>query len=160
MKAVQTPSKRRTAMNKFSMLKFRASIFAVVLAVAPLSPASNAQDAGVIGRMNVPFAFETSSQHFPAGVYTIRMEDQHLVRIRGTSVAGIAVALVEDNGAPAKRGVAVFQRYGDRYFLNEISITGKSGLLFLRPSKEETQLQIAASKTASTGLQIALSTPR
>jgi hypothetical protein len=52
-----------------------------------------------------------------------------------------------DNGAPAKRGVAVFQRYGHRYFLDEISISAGSGRFFLRPSKEETQLQIAASKT-------------
>jgi hypothetical protein len=160
VKAVETPSKRSTAVNKFSMLKLRAGICAAVLAVAPLSPASNAQDAGVIGRMNVPFAFETSTQHYPAGVYTIRMEDQHLVRIWGTSVAGISMALVEDNGAPAKRGTAVFQRYGDRYFLNEISITGRSGRLFFRPSKDEAQLRIAASKAASTGVEIALSTPR
>jgi hypothetical protein len=88
------------------------------------------------------------------------MEDQHLVRIWGTSVAGISMALVEDNGAPAKRGTAVFQRYGDRYFLNEISITGRSGRLFFRPSKDEAQLRIAASKAASTGVEIALSTPR
>lgn len=110
--------------------------------------------------MNVPFAFETSSQRFPAGVYTIRKEDQHLVRIWGTSIAGISTALVEDNGAPAKRGTAVFQRYGDGYFLNVISITGRSGRVFLRPSKDETRLQIAASKTSSTGVEIALSAPR
>jgi hypothetical protein len=86
--------------------------------------------------MNVPFAFETSSQHYPAGVYTIRMEGQHLVRIWGTSVAGLSMALVEDNGAPAKKGMAVFQRYGDRYFLNEISITGRSGgVFFVRRSR-------------------------
>jgi hypothetical protein len=53
------------------------------------------------------------------------------------------MALTENHGTPAKRGTAVFQRYGDRYFLNEISITDRSGHLFLRPSKDETQLQIA-----------------
>jgi hypothetical protein len=159
MKALETPSKRKTAMSNFAMWKFRASIFAAVLAAAPLPPASNAQDAGVIGRINVPLAFETSSQRLPAGVYTIRLEDQHLVRICGTSIAGISMALVEDDGASAKRGTAVFQRYGDRYFLNEISITGRSGRVFLRPSNDEKQLQIAASKTSSTGVKIALSAP-
>jgi hypothetical protein len=147
-------------MNNFSMLKFRASIFAAVLAVAPLSPALNAQDAGAVGRMNVPFAFETGSQHYPAGVYTIRMEDQHLVRISGTSVTGFSMAHIDDNRIPANRSTAVFQRYGNRYILNEISITGRSGHLFLRPSKQETQSQIAASKTGPTGVEIALSTPR
>jgi hypothetical protein len=147
-------------MNKFSMLKFRASIFAAVLAVAPLSPALNAQDVGAVGQMNVPFAFETGSQHYPAGVYTIRMEDQHVVRISGTSVTGFSMAHIDDNRVPATRGAAVFQRYGNRYFLNEISITGRSGHLFLRRSKQKTQSEIAASKTVSTGVEIALSTPR
>jgi hypothetical protein len=116
MKAVDAFQKRRTAMNRFSMLKLRAGIFAVVLAVAPLSPASHAQDAGAVGRMNIPFAFEAGSQHYPAGVYTVRMEDQHVVRIWGTSVAGISMAYVDENGALAKKGVAAFQRYGDRIF--------------------------------------------
>jgi hypothetical protein len=147
-------------MNTLSMLKFRASIFAAVLAVAPLSPASNAQDAGAVGRMNVPFAFETGSQQYPAGVYTIRMEDQHIVRIWSASAAGFSMAAVEDNGAPAKRGTAVFQKYGDRYLLNEISITGKSGRVVLRPTKQKRQMEIAASKTASAGVEIALSMPR
>jgi hypothetical protein len=147
-------------MNKFSMLKFRASIFAAILAVTPLSPTLNAQDAGAVGQMNIPFAFEAGSQHYPAGAYSIRMEDQHVVRIWGTSVAGMSLAHVDQNGAPAKKGVATFQRYGDRYFLNEISVTGKSGRIFVHPSKDEKRSQIAASQPAPAGVEIALSTPR
>jgi hypothetical protein len=147
-------------MSTFSMLKFRAGIFTAALALAPLAPASQAQDAGMIGRMNVPFTFEMGSKHYPAGVYTIRMEDEHAILIRGTSVSGLALALVESNDSPAKHGRAVFHRYGDRYFLNAISITGKGRSVSIRRSKEEGELQIAAAKTKPANLEIALLTPR
>jgi hypothetical protein len=147
-------------MNTLSIFKARASIFAAILAVVPFSPALNAQDAGAVGQMNVPFAFEAGSQLYPAGVYTVRMEDEQLVRIWGTSVAGLSLATVEDNRTPAKKGAATFQRYGDRYFLNEISITGRTGHVCLRPSKQETQAETAAGKIASTGVEIAFSTTR
>ncbi len=49
-------------MSTLSMLKFRASIFTAVLAIAPLSPASHAQGVGDFAKMNVPFAFETGSR--------------------------------------------------------------------------------------------------
>jgi hypothetical protein len=45
-------------MSTLSMLKFRASIFTAVLALAPLSPASHAQATGAFAKVNVPFAFE------------------------------------------------------------------------------------------------------
>jgi hypothetical protein len=160
VKAIETPPKGESAMSTFSMLKFRAAIFAAALAFAPLASALHAQDAGMMGRMNVPFAFEMGSQHYPAGVYTIRMENEHAILIRGTSVSGLALALVESNDSPAKHGQAVFHRYGDRYFLNAISITGKGRCVFLRQSKEEGNLQIAAGKTRPANLEIALSTPR
>jgi hypothetical protein len=147
-------------MNTLSISTFRASIFAAILAVAPFSPALNAQNASAVGQMNVPFAFEAGSQHYPAGTYTIRMEDEQLVRIWGTSVAGLSMATVEDSKTPAKNGAAVFQRYGDQYFLNEISITGRTGHVCLRPSKQETQAETAAGKIASTGVEIAFSTAR
>jgi hypothetical protein len=114
----------------------------------------------MMGRMKVPFAFEMGSKHYPAGVYAIRMEDEHAILIRGTSVSGLALALVESNDSPAKHGQAVFHRYGDRYFLNAISITGKDRCVFIRRSREETDLQIAAGKTARANLEIALLTPR
>ena len=142
-------------MSTLSMLKFRASIFTAVLAFAPLSPASHAQNA--FAKVNVPFAFEAASGHYPAGVYTIAMETPSILMIRGASNSGLAmVKAVEDNGQRAKRGVAVFHRYGNRYFINEISVTGESRHLHLQPSKAEKQMEIAASKPAPENLEVAL----
>ena len=42
-------------MSTLSISKFRAGLFAAVLAVAPLSPALHGQDVGMFAKMNVPF---------------------------------------------------------------------------------------------------------
>jgi hypothetical protein len=144
-------------MSTLSMLKFRVSIFTAILAIAPLSPASHAQSGGDFARVNVPFAFETGSGHYPAGVYTISMETPSILMIRGASKSGLVMMkAVEDNGQRTKRGVAIFHHYGNRYFLNEISATGESRHLHLQPSKAEKQMQIAASKTAPATEEVAL----
>jgi hypothetical protein len=157
VKAVdETPSQGETAMSTLSILKFRASIFAAVLAIGPFSPVSRAQDVGMLAKVNVPFAFETASRHFTAGVYTIRMENEHTLLIRGNSDSGLTMASIDDNAQPAKKGKAVFRKYGDQYFLSEISITGKSRRVHFAPSRAESQVRIAGSKTIPTGVEVAL----
>ncbi len=143
-------------MSTLSMLKFRASIFTAVLAFASLSPASHAQNAGAFARVNVPFAFETGSGHYPAGAYTLCLETPSVLMIRGVSHSGLAMmASVEDNGQRVKSGTAVFHKYGNRYFLREISTTGESRHLHLQPSKAEKQMEIATAKTAPANLEVA-----
>ncbi len=143
-------------MITLSMLKFRASIFTAVLALAPLSPASHAQNAGAFARMNVPFAFETASGHYPAGAYTLSLETPSVLMIRGVSNSGLAMmASIDDNGQRVKSGVAVFHKYGNRYFLRDISTTGESRHLHLQPSKGEKQMEIAAGKTAPANSEVA-----
>ena len=145
-------------MSTLSMDKFRAGLFAAIVAAAPLS--SQGQDPGVIARVNVPFGFETGTRHFAAGVYTLRLENGHSLLIRGISDSGLALASIEDDGTPAKTGKAVFRRYGSRYFLRDISIAGKSRRLHLQPTKEQARLENAAQRTTSAPVEIALSTER
>jgi hypothetical protein len=148
-------------MSTLSMLKFRASIFTAVLALAPFSPALHAQGGPAFAQVNVPFAFETGSGHYPAGVYSLRLETPAILMIKGASASGLAMMkVVEDRGYRTKTGVAVFHRYGNRYFLNEISATGQSRHIHVQPSKAETQMQkpreTAATKTAPENLEVAL----
>lgn len=143
-------------MSTFSTLKFRAAMIAAVLAISPLSPACSAQDAGMLVQVNVPFAFDTDSGHFAAGVYTIRTENEHILRFQGKSQSELVMTWVEDNAQPAKTGKAVFQKYGDHYFLSEISIVGKSRQLHFWPSRAEQELQVAGNKTAPVGVEVAL----
>jgi hypothetical protein len=63
---------------------------------------------------------------------------------------------VEDNAQPASKGKATFQKYGDRYFLSEISIAGKSRHLYFWPSRTEQELQVAGNKTEAINVELAL----
>jgi hypothetical protein len=141
-------------MSTLWMLKFRASIFAAVVAFAPFSPASHAQDAGMAARVNIPFGFQTGSQHFAPGVYTLEMENDHTLLIRGASQSWMALTSVGDKAQPAKRGTAVFHKYGDHYFLSEITVAGSNRYLHLTPSRTESQLRRGQEKAA--GVELAL----
>ena len=127
-------------MSTLSMLKVRAGIFAAVVTLAPLSPLSHAQDNGMLARVNVPFSFESGAKHFAPGVYAIRMENSHTLLIRGVSDSGLALTSIQDDGQAAKRGQAVFQRHGNRYFLREVTVAGKSRRLYLQMTTEQTRL--------------------
>lgn len=143
-------------MSTLSLLKFRPGMIAAALAITPFSPVCRAQDAGMLVQVNVPFAVDTDSQHFDAGVYTIRMENEHILRFQGASQSEVVMTWVEDNAQPAKTGKAMFQKYGDRYFLSEISIAGKSRHLYFWPSKAQQELQVAGNKTTPVGVEVAL----
>ncbi len=135
--------------------KFRASLFAGVLAVAASSPMTQAQDVGMLGQMNVPFAFETGSQHFTAGVYKIRMENEHILLVEGKSRSALVMTTTGNDREPAAASKATFRKYGDQYFLGDISIAGRSRRLHFAPSKAEGQWRIGT-RTAPAGVELAL----
>ena len=144
-------------MKTLSISRFRAGLFAASLAVAPLSPALHGQDVGMIVNVNVPFAFQTASgHHFNPGIYSIKMEDVHTLLIRGESDAALTQAIAEDNSEPAKTGKATFRRYGNEYFLTEITVQGVSRSLHFAKSKEEKRVQVAVSEIAPTNVEVAL----
>jgi hypothetical protein len=144
-------------MSTLSISKFRAGLFAAVLAVAPLSPALHGQDVGMFAKMNVPFAFETASgHHFAPGVYSVRMESLHTLLVKGDSDSALTMTTLEDNGQVAKTGKATFHRYGNQYFLSEITVAGKSRQIHFAKSKAENRAQIAAEKTPATNVELAL----
>jgi hypothetical protein len=142
-------------MSTLSLLKFHTAVIAAALAVTPFSPVCRAQDAGLLIQVNVPFAFDTDSQHFDAGVYTIRTENEHILRFQGESQSELVMTWVEDNAQQALKGKAMFQKYGDRYFLSEISIAGKSRHLYFWPSRAEQELQVG-NKTEAMNVELSL----
>ncbi len=144
-------------MKILSTSKLRAIIVAAVLAIAIFSPALHGQDVGMIGKVNVPFAFVTASgHHFDAGVYTIRMENPHTSLIKGESDSAFAWTSIEDNAQPAEASKAAFRRYGNQYFLSGITVAGKSRRLYFQPSKAERQMQIVGHPTAPTNVALSL----
>jgi hypothetical protein len=147
-------------MSTLSISKFRAITFATILAVVPLSPASHAQDIEGAVVVNVPFAFQNGSQHLTAGLYTIGIESNNMLVIRGELRSGFALTLLDDDTHPSKTTRVVFRKYGDQYFLHEVWIEGESSHTSLLPSKVE-EREIAANRTAPTGVVVAaLEMPR
>jgi hypothetical protein len=111
----------------------------------------------MIGKINVPFAFETGSgHHFAPGVYTVRMEGLNTLLIRGDSDAALTTTYLEDNPQPVKTGKATFRKYGNQYFLSEITVAGRGRDLRLAKSKAESRAQVAAEKTPPTNVELAL----
>jgi hypothetical protein len=98
-------------MRTLTMSKVPAGLIAAVLAVASLAPAAQAQDqdSGFTAKMNVPFAFEAGlGQHFAPGIYTIRMNGEQTMLIRGMGTSGLALTQLASDGLPATKGKAVF----------------------------------------------------
>jgi hypothetical protein len=153
---VQTPFIRINNMRTLSIWKLRSSLFAVTLVATSWTPASHAQDLEMSLEVNVPFAFENGTQHFAAGLYTIRMEEPHILVIRSRSQSGLTMTWFDQDLTPSKTTKVVFQRYGDRYFLSEIWLTGDVTHTYIPPSKTEKELQEVANRTANTGVQVAL----
>jgi hypothetical protein len=137
-------------------LNIPAGLIAVVLAAASLAPVAQAQDSSFAARMNVPFAFQTASgQHFAPGVYTVRMNGQESILIRGTKASGLAMTQMAYDGQPATKGKAVFTHYGDQYFLRAVWVEGNASHLLCRSSKAERQSLVAAVQP-STAVVVAL----
>jgi hypothetical protein len=143
-------------MSTFSISKIPATVIAAVLALASLAPALHAQDSGFIVKVNVPFAFEIATgQYFTPGVYTIHMDSAQSMIVQGTSKSGLAITQLANDGKPAEKGKAVFTRYGEKYFLREVWVTGNSSHLLCNESKAERRLQVAAIQ-GPTNVQLAL----
>ena len=66
----------------------------------------------------------------------------------------MALTSVEDKAQPAKRGTAVFHKYGNQYFLSEITVAGKCRSLHLTPSRTESELRRGEKKTAGVELSL------
>jgi hypothetical protein len=103
---------------------------------------------------NIPFAFRVGPTNMPAGIYVVRQKDNMLcVRQTdhwGTCIAGFATS------APAERekGVLLFHRYENTYFLAStwapVSQTG----IALSRSKAETEVAKRVGSMQSLALTI------
>jgi hypothetical protein len=99
---------------------------------------------------NVPFAFNVGSSHLPPGSYIIRVEHLNgLVMIRNSTTLATVLLLGQQESPGGKSRKLVFQRLGNRYFLNQIwEEEGSMGLRFRAP-KAERKLEIASQPSPS-----------
>jgi hypothetical protein len=147
-------------MSTLSVRRFNAILFASILAVAPLSVASHADDLEGAVIVKVPFAFENGSQHLAPGLYTIRMESENISTIQGQSRSGFALTWLSEDRHPSTTTKVVFHRYSERYFLDQVWVAGETSHSYFLPSTAE-KLEMAADRTTPTSVEVtALETPR
>lgn len=144
-------------MNALST-KFRASLFATLLAILPWSPASHAQTSPRPGWFSVPFGFQCGSQYYEPGDYTITEQSRtgYVFMIEGLSRSWFTVMRPSDVSQPATTSRFVFLRYGDRYFLKEIWIAGDSTHFRCTTSKTERELQRAQKAISPDGGEVSV----
>ena len=112
-------------------------------------------------RFNVPFDFVVAGKTLPAGAYAINLDaDQSgMVKIQSADARKAVFALTH-NG-PIERGkndaTLVFHRYGDRYYLAEVTKGGIAApALELPASKAETEASKLAAIQAETVTLVAM----
>jgi hypothetical protein len=99
------------------------SLVACALTIASLASTqlASAQMEPVLAEVNIPFAFQTPTRTLPAGVYRIHRKSDHLIRLEGPgSARGFVLTYDIVESHASNRGVIVFDRYGDKYFLHQI----------------------------------------
>jgi hypothetical protein len=123
---------------------------------------SQAQDLVAAARVNVPFAFETSSgQHFRPGVYTVSTTGLGTIVLRSSTSSGMALIQMESNDGRVSQGKAIFAHYGDMYFLRSVDLPGSSTrLMFGKSVDERESLRAETASHPSTVVLALLQLPR
>jgi len=103
--------------------------------------------AQTIATATVPFDFTVEQTQMPAGTYLISPlgHDAILVRDSKTAKSVASVFRWEDAGKGDSTPKLVFHRYGDKYFLSQVSRGKGNGAMQLPISKLEKEVQIASS---------------
>ena len=114
-------------MQKHHLLSlFVALVFAAIIYPSP----THAQIVGSV-EADIPFQFHAGDARLPAGKYVIRMVDDSDLKIMeiskpdGSVAALFQVHSAEANSTPRKTEL-IFNRYGNKYFLEKVFDEGES----------------------------------
>lgn len=107
------------------------SLFVALVFAAMIYPSS--AHAQIVGSMeaDIPFQFHAGDARLPAGKYVIRMVDDSDLKIMeiskpdGSVAALFQVRSAEANSTPRKTEL-IFNRYGNKYFLEKVFDEGES----------------------------------
>ncbi len=131
---------------KSSIRNFAVATF---VALASLAPAMHAQLATDSARVNVPFSFDYGKTHFAHGVYTITMTGMNVLTVRSRTESAMAVVRTAFDPGRRVTSQAIFKKYGDRWFLEEVRIAGGPDITVNESAAEKS----AASELAQRGSQ-------
>ena|SRR5438045_807254 len=113
-------------MKKQMMITMAAAVFFATLSVASV----RAQDAGTVS-VHIPFEFSAANKTLPAGDYYVRRSIQgaqvgmEVISKDKSQTLWLTIHTVRGTDIQAASRL-VFNRYGDRYFLSQLWIAGRS----------------------------------
>jgi hypothetical protein len=139
---------------------FATSLLSCALAIGVLAsaPAASAQSSSTTVKVDVPFAFRTASHQMPAGTYRIDLLSDHTILLRGPGSHASTFLMVHSataSKAPSQ-GVAVFDRYGNTYYLHQIWTQGDNSGRECSKSKAEQETLQARNNQPPTLVELAL----
>ena len=102
-------------------------------------------------KVTVPFNFTVGKAEMPAGTYTINRLSSSAIEIKGSTTKKSAVSIVWSEEASGSDSAAklVFNRYGDSYFLSQVSRGYGADVMQLTTSKLEQEQRMASTSGAS-----------
>jgi hypothetical protein len=98
---------------------------------ASLVLAASASAQTSVMRVDIPFAFSAGDETFPAGVYSVRMDQpfNRAMLLSGTqtrtTMVRLRLAAADRSPLNAVDGKLLFNRYGERYVLAEVWAPGR-----------------------------------
>jgi hypothetical protein len=135
-------SLRRVDMKRNFLGILTAMTVALLISV-PLS-------AQTIAKVDVPFDFTVGHTQMSAGTYEISSPGHGAIVIRDTKAAASVMSIV--NTEPSRNNDSgtklLFNRYGDKYFLSQVSRGFSGGVMQLPTSKLEKEVRIASSSVS------------
>lgn len=97
------------------------AIAAILLGCIAAASTASAQDRAA--RAKIPFGFYVSDRWVPAGTYTLTSESgsPNIITIRNADSTVSLLSAGHSKDQPSRPNALVFKKYGDQYFLHEIS---------------------------------------
>ena len=113
---------------------------AVLLVTISLSVIASAQQMNNL-RITIPFAFQVDNRAFPSGDYEVRwVGSRLLIETPNGKLTGLFVETLAQHREASTRNYMRFNKYGERYFLTEVSVAGQDSTHELQKSKLEQEL--------------------
>ena len=121
----------------------------MLLAVSLLVSVPNTYAQNVT-QATVPFAFTIGRSEMPAGTYTISHISPSVIAVRDSDTGKSVLTLVRPESAGKSDGnpKLLFNKYGNKYFLSQVSPGFGSSPMQLPTSQLERELRIAATRSA------------
>jgi hypothetical protein len=132
----------------------RTIALAALVSIASLCPALHAQTTQ-LGRFNIPFSFDCGRSHVSAGVYDLTVEDGGVLTLRSGKYVVATLTRLSFDPAASKVNTAIFHKYGDRYFLEQIATADNLDADVL-VSKSQKQAAREWASLGQTGTEVAL----